>query len=409
MALLGEPEPFPVAEQARAVARNALVPGAQMIADLAAALSGHARRDEALARATALAGDLGLHSLLDRFLQVEPAAGGSTGTSRVRCFGDLQLALCGQDVDLSGLKPQARVVLARLALQAGRPVHRDVLLEALWPDERTEAGARKLQVLISTLRRYLEPEARAGHWTLLVRSGETDWALTRMHDFAGPFKVELVSPDKGFNAAAVTVPAAILAFPIAYYMARIASRRTRNLLVVTLDTWLLGWRPTDLDRGYLPFLHQIGVANYSSDPAFQAAKHRLIAGPLIFAGRVKQCQELCDQLAGARPPSLLEFACAGDVDLDVIALLDVERFHHRRAYLAIFVPQAFSNGVDQILTDPGERHDRSGAPARVRKILKRRIRPLGPGTATRRRSCASTSARPTRTGSGLSSASAGCG
>lgn len=41
-------------------------------------------------------------------------------------------------------------------------------------------------------------------------------------------------------------------------------------LVITLDTWLLGWRPTDLDRGYLPFLHQIGVANYFTDPAFQA-------------------------------------------------------------------------------------------------------------------------------------------
>lgn len=49
-----------------------------------------------------------------------------------------------------------------------------------------------------------------------------------------------------------------------------ASAAGYTALVVTLDTWLLGWRPTDLDRGYLPFLHQIGVANYFSDPAFQA-------------------------------------------------------------------------------------------------------------------------------------------
>ncbi|MCC3655573.1 alpha-hydroxy-acid oxidizing protein [Streptomyces sp. S07_1.15] len=41
-------------------------------------------------------------------------------------------------------------------------------------------------------------------------------------------------------------------------------------LVLTLDTWLLGWRPRDLDRAYLPFLQRIGIANYLSDPAFLA-------------------------------------------------------------------------------------------------------------------------------------------
>jgi lactate 2-monooxygenase len=44
-----------------------------------------------------------------------------------------------------------------------------------------------------------------------------------------------------------------------------------SVLVVTLDTRALAWRPRDLDNGYLPFLHGIGVQNYLSDPAFQAA------------------------------------------------------------------------------------------------------------------------------------------
>lgn len=39
-------------------------------------------------------------------------------------------------------------------------------------------------------------------------------------------------------------------------------------LVVTVDTTLLGWRPRDLDRGYLPFLQAVGIANYTSDPVF---------------------------------------------------------------------------------------------------------------------------------------------
>ncbi|MCW0216599.1 MAG: alpha-hydroxy-acid oxidizing protein [Pseudonocardia sp.] len=41
-------------------------------------------------------------------------------------------------------------------------------------------------------------------------------------------------------------------------------------LVVTLDTWTLGWRPADLDQAYLPFLRGVGTAIPFSDPAFRA-------------------------------------------------------------------------------------------------------------------------------------------
>jgi len=41
-------------------------------------------------------------------------------------------------------------------------------------------------------------------------------------------------------------------------------------IVVTLDTTTLGWRPRDLDRGYLPFLRGRGLANYVTDPVFRA-------------------------------------------------------------------------------------------------------------------------------------------
>jgi len=43
-----------------------------------------------------------------------------------------------------------------------------------------------------------------------------------------------------------------------------------STLVVTLDTWMLGWRPHDLDNAYLPFLSGKGLATYFSDPTFQA-------------------------------------------------------------------------------------------------------------------------------------------
>lgn len=50
-----------------------------------------------------------------------------------------------------------------------------------------------------------------------------------------------------------------------------AERAGYEAIVVTLDTHLLGWRETDIQHAYLPFLRGEGLANYLSDPAFRAA------------------------------------------------------------------------------------------------------------------------------------------
>ncbi|KAK6533652.1 hypothetical protein TWF694_002586 [Orbilia ellipsospora] len=42
-----------------------------------------------------------------------------------------------------------------------------------------------------------------------------------------------------------------------------------SVLVVTLDTWSAGWRPLDLDQGYLPLLNGIGTQIGFSDPVFR--------------------------------------------------------------------------------------------------------------------------------------------
>jgi len=41
-------------------------------------------------------------------------------------------------------------------------------------------------------------------------------------------------------------------------------------IIVTLDTFLPGWKPRDLQRGWQPFLQGVGIANYLSDPVFRA-------------------------------------------------------------------------------------------------------------------------------------------
>src|SRR6266478_5037761 len=53
-----------------------------------------------------------------------------------------------------------------------------------------------------------------------------------------------------------------------------AEKAGYRALVVTLDSRLLGWRPRDLARSYLPFLRGEGIANYLSDPVFCAALAR---------------------------------------------------------------------------------------------------------------------------------------
>jgi lactate 2-monooxygenase len=42
-------------------------------------------------------------------------------------------------------------------------------------------------------------------------------------------------------------------------------------IVVTLDTFIPGWKPRDLQQAWLPFLEGVGNANYLQDPVFRAA------------------------------------------------------------------------------------------------------------------------------------------
>jgi lactate 2-monooxygenase len=56
---------------------------------------------------------------------------------------------------------------------------------------------------------------------------------------------------------------------VASFLAR-AEAAGCEAVVVTLDTHVLGWRPRDLDLGYLPFAHGRGIAQYTSDPVFRS-------------------------------------------------------------------------------------------------------------------------------------------
>ncbi len=53
-----------------------------------------------------------------------------------------------------------------------------------------------------------------------------------------------------------------------------AERCGCEAIVITLDTTMLGWRPVDLDHGFLPFQTGQGLAQYTSDPVFRAMLDR---------------------------------------------------------------------------------------------------------------------------------------
>jgi DNA-binding SARP family transcriptional activator len=74
---------------------------------------------------------------------------------QLRCFGGFSLDVGGRPFDEAAAKPMERALLHLLAARAGEPVHREALMEALWPEAAPDAGLHRLQVAISSLRRLL--------------------------------------------------------------------------------------------------------------------------------------------------------------------------------------------------------------------------------------------------------------
>ena len=53
-----------------------------------------------------------------------------------------------------------------------------------------------------------------------------------------------------------------------------AERAGYEAIVVTVDTFIPGWKPRDLQQAWLPFLEGSGNANYMQDPVFRAGLQR---------------------------------------------------------------------------------------------------------------------------------------
>jgi lactate 2-monooxygenase len=100
-----------------------------------------------------------------------------------------------------------------------------------------------------------------------------------------------------------------------------AGRAGYSALVVTLDTWMLGWRPRDLQHAYLPFLKGEGVATYFSDPTFRAALEKppeQDLGPAVayWASQFANPSVTWDDLSWLREQTKLPIVLKGVVHAD---------------------------------------------------------------------------------------------
>ena len=105
---------------------------------------------------------------------------------------------------------------------------------------------------------------------------------------------------------------------------RRAEAAAYEAVVVTLDTWQLGWRPRDLSAAYLPFLQAEGVANYFADPVFRKGLDKTPeedSGPAVlkFVGLFNNPTLTWDDIAFLRDHTSLPLVLKGIQHPDDVA------------------------------------------------------------------------------------------
>lgn len=201
MASVEDPQTEQAAQGAEALARTTGVAAARGVAQIALAT---ARGERDLARsATGILEDAGLLPLAATVKGSASAAPAPAAASRpavapveARCFGQLELLIDGQPLDLGAARPRVRSLLRLLLSEPGVPFHQEVITEAFWPGAAPEVGARNLHAAVAALRRLVEPGVARGGFRLIVREGPT-------YRFALPYgsDVDVVSFDAAIARA----------------------------------------------------------------------------------------------------------------------------------------------------------------------------------------------------------------
>ncbi|GGS52572.1 SARP family transcriptional regulator [Planobispora rosea] len=200
---------------------------------------------------------------------------------RVALLGPLEVSSDGgTPIDIAGSR--LRTLLARLALEAGRPVPAESLIDELWGEEPPSGAAGALQGLVSRLRKALREAATvelvAGGYRLSLRAEDVD--VHRFEELAGQGRREL-SADRYEQAA--------------------------SLLGAALDLWrgaaLVDVREAAFARDTATRLHDLRTA--AAEDRFEAelhlGRHAQVLAPL---GAEAAERPLSERLAGLRMRAL---------------------------------------------------------------------------------------------------------
>ena len=213
-------------------------------------------------------------------------------------FGDYQNEIYGNGlrgvtprlpVDFAGLEARARAALPETVLDyvAGgcgdeRTQDGNVAAFARWglvPRMMVDCSKRDLGVELFGMRwpapLFLAPIGVLG---ICAQDGHGDLATARAAAIAGVPMIASTLSNDPLEAVAKELGAGTGFFQLytptdrelAESLVRRAEAAGFKAIVVTLDTWVSGWRPRDLNRSTFPQLRGAALANYFSDPRFRA-------------------------------------------------------------------------------------------------------------------------------------------
>jgi DNA-binding SARP family transcriptional activator len=91
----------------------------------------------------------------------------------LRCLGPFEVLQRGVPVPAESFtRSKALVLLKLLAVRMGAPVHREVLIEQLWPEVEPQLGANRLHGVVHDLRAVIEPHRSEREWRYIRSRGD---------------------------------------------------------------------------------------------------------------------------------------------------------------------------------------------------------------------------------------------